>query len=121
MDREIIDYIRGILKNKATDLNFQQIHADEFTEQVRNITTVILTSLGNGLAPDDFQRLYKVALNEYLHENPIQVELSQSLSKNRRHWLTEERKKKAGWSDSDKPLGSYRTRYLQYLRKIGRA
>lgn len=121
MDREIIDYIRGILKNKATDVNFHQIHGDEFTEKVRNILTVILTSMGKSLAPDDFKRLYKVALNEYLHENPIHVELSQSLTKNRKHWLTEERKKKAGWSDSDKPLGSYRTRYLQYLRKIGRA
>lgn len=121
MDREIIDIIKGLIKNYASELDFEQINQSIFTEKIKNIAMATLPLFGKNLVEEEFPKLYKIGLNEYLHENPIHVNLSQSLVKNRKHWLTEERKLKAGWDDPEKPLGSYRTRYLQYLRKIGRA
>lgn len=121
MDREIIDIIKGLIKNYASELDFEQINQSIFTEKIKNIAMATLPLFGKNLVEEEFPKLYKIGLNEYLHENPIHVNLSQSLVKNRKHWLTEERKLKAGWNDPEKPLGSYRTRYLQYLRKIGRA
>lgn len=121
MDREIINVLRGLIKNFASELNFEQIQQPSFTEKVKETAMSTLPLFGKNIAAEEFPGFYKIAINEYLHENPIHVDLSQSLTKNRKHWLTEERQIKAGWNDPEKPLGSYRTRYLQYLQKIGRA
>ncbi len=121
MDRKHIDILKLLLNKHSKDLDFNEIHTETFRGKVLNDFGMMLSVFETTLSADDEAKYFDLSLNEFLHENPITVNLSQSLVKKRKHWLTDERKEKAGWINEQNPLASYRTRYLEYLRKIGRA
>lgn len=121
MDRKHIDILKLLLNKHSKDLDFNEIHTETFRGKVLNDFGMMLSVFETTLSADDEAKYFDLSLNEFLHENPITVNLSQSLVKKRKHWLTDERKEKAGWVNEQNPLASYRTRYLEYLRKIGRA
>lgn len=121
MDRDIIDYTKGIIKNFSDSISFEELQNKEFYAKVEQTVNVILPAFGKQINNDEFVNYFNIAINEFRHENPIRVGLSRSLVKEKSDWLTLERQKAAGWHDSEIPLGSYRTRYLEYLKKIGRA
>ncbi|SHH94723.1 Z1 domain-containing protein [Chryseobacterium oranimense] len=121
MDRKHIDILKLLLNKHSKDLDFIEVHSEIFSQKVLDDFKIMLSVYGTVMSPEDETKYFDLSLNEFLHENPITVNLSQSLVKKRKHWLTEERKVKAGWVNDSNPLASYRTRYLEYLRKIGRA
>ncbi|MFV0190973.1 Z1 domain-containing protein [Empedobacter falsenii] len=120
MDREILNYTKNIIKNNAKELSFSELESINFSNNIFNILFTILPSFGKSINKADFEQYFKIALNEYKHDNPIKISLSKSLVKNKKVWLTHERQKDAGWVENVNPLASYRTRYLEYLKSIGR-
>lgn len=121
MDRKFIDIIKSLIKKHASSADFKDFHSANFSDRILADFGVMLGVFGVDFSDEDQSKYYALSLNEYLHENLITVNLSQSLVKEKKHWLTDERKEKAGWINNENPLGSYRTRYLEYLRKLGRA
>ncbi len=121
MDRKFIDIIKSLIKKHASSADFKDFHSANFSDRILADYGVMLGVFGVDFSDEDQSKYFALSLNEYLHENLITVNLSQSLVKEKKHWLTDERKEKAGWINNENPLGSYRTRYLEYLRKLGRA
>jgi len=121
MDRKHIDILKILLNKHSENIDFNEIHSETFSKKVLDDFRIMMSVFGTAMTPEDEIKYFELSLNEFLHENPITVNLSQSLVKKRKHWLSEERKEKAGWINDSAPLASYRTRYLEYLRKIGRA
>lgn len=121
MDRKFIDIIKSLIKKHASSADFKDFHSANFSDRILADFGVMLGVFGVDFSDEDQSKYFALSLNEYLHENLITVNLSQSLVKEKKHWLTDERKEKAGWINNENPLGSYRTRYLEYLRKLGRA
>lgn len=121
MDRKLIDIIKSLIKKHASNADFNDFYTTGFSDKILTDFEVMLGVFGVDFSEEDKSKYFTLSLNEYMHENLITVNLSQSLVKEKKHWLTDERKEKAGWINNENPLGSYRTRYLEYLRKLGRA
>lgn len=121
MDRKFIDIIKSLIKKHASNADFIDFYTVGFSDKILTDFEVMLGVFGVDFSEEDKLKYFTLSLNEYMHENLITVNLSQSLVKEKKHWLTDERKEKAGWINNENPLGSYRTRYLEYLRKLGRA
>ena len=71
---------------------------------------------------EKFDELYEVAIKESKHKNQSGMTPSISLKSEETKnnvWLTEELQNKLGWNSDE--LNSYRTRYMQYLKSIGRS
>lgn len=121
MDRKFIDLLKSLIKKHSDHADFKDFHGSEFYDKVSDDFQTMLKIFNSELNEEEKQKYFSLSLSEYMHENLITVKLSQSLVKEKKHWLTEERQKQAGWLNAENPLGSYRTRYLEYLRKLGRA
>lgn len=120
MDRTYIDFIKSIIKNNSQASDFDDFHSIYFANNVISDFNNILSVLKVNISDEDKNHYINLSLHEFLHENPITVKPPKSLVKSKSNWLTKERQIKAGWIDNENPLSSYRTRYLEYLRKLGR-
>jgi hypothetical protein len=121
MDRKYIDIIKSIIKKRSEKINFKDFQSEEFYNAIVSDFNKIMDVFNVKLNEGEIRAYIRLSQNEYLHENPITVDLAQSLVKQNKHWLTEARQEKAGWINNQNPLSTYRTRYLEYLRRIGRA
>lgn len=68
---------------------------------------------------DQYIESFDAAVREYRTINPTIIERSVSLEKNRSIWLDESRKAYIGWGAPT--LCTYRDRYFEYLKRIGRS
>jgi len=69
---------------------------------------------------EDFNNFFLVALKEFKTTHPITVTESVSLKKNKITWLGEKEKVEVGW-DNDMDITTYRDRYFEYLKRLGRS
>ncbi|TNF03367.1 MAG: hypothetical protein EP326_02440 [Deltaproteobacteria bacterium] len=96
------------------------LRGDELKNSVELLTSNALLSLGETFSEGEFDRLYTSCLNEIAARTVITMENSISLRGNQRDtWLTKEVKNRIGWNSDD--FDTYRERYFEYLRRIGRS
>lgn len=69
---------------------------------------------------EDFNSFFLIALREFKTSHPITVTESISLKKAKSTWLGENEKKLIGW-DNDMEINTYRDRYFEYLKLVGRS
>jgi len=91
-------------------------------EQVKN-TLETLSNIGSipELNNEKFNKLYSIAIKESRHHNQAGMTPSVSLTGNeakKRIWLTDAKINELGWNRDE--INTYRTRYIQYLKSIGR-
>lgn len=129
-NRDYIDRINDILQSAidkkikedgvVTREFFENTDLKDHTEQ----TMKVLEPLGYPiLTTDRFNDLFAVSIKETRHKNQTFIAPSISLQGDKsrdNYWLTQELIEKLGWNN-DLELKTYRTRYMEYLRRQGRA
>jgi len=97
--------------------------SEALKNKVENILNIMID---NGMFPiinnEKFNEFYSIAIKEVKSNSILGINPSKGLSSEevaKDLWLTKEKIVELGW-ESDK-LNSYRNRYMQYLKKIGRA
>lgn len=121
-NRDYIDQIVNVLSAEARQYKEQNHHlveeffdSEDLKNNIHGKSMVIFELLSlRKLSKDEFDHYYKIALNEYKSNNPIDVRASESLRKTTEaSWLTERRFDEIQWNYTD--------RYFRYLKKEGRA
>lgn len=121
MDRSYKDTFYKLFRKHSNEADFLDYQSEGFKQKVLVGFQNYLDFFEEVMSLDEQNYIYSVFLSEFLHNEPINIKFSEGLVKNKVDWLDEERKAKAGWLNRSEPLASYRTRYLEYLRTIGRS
>lgn len=129
-NREYIDQINSFINNFFRQNKDENGFVDrEFfeSEDLKSKIRKTLETLSDvGAMPelneDKFHKFYEVAIKESKHQNQAgmtpSISLSSQDSKNN-VWLTPEKIKEIGWNSDE--LNTYRSRYMQYLKTLGRS
>ncbi len=126
MNNTYMDHIKSILLNES------DIHKDRLTRnffeniELRNETKKKLDLLCDmvykieKLSDEKFEKLYLISLKEVRHKykHSMNPSLSISAEDTDKFWLADELVKEIGWNNDE--ICTYRARYIDYLKKIGR-
>ncbi len=82
-------------------------------------TKLISEGYGKIYSDELFNKYYEIALNQHKATTPATIEESSVLKVNSNIWLTKERQSEIGWNDGS--FTTYRERYFEYLKRIGRS
>jgi Z1 domain len=129
-NREYIDHITTYINNffqqemKKTGFVGRDFYEAELLKTKTANTLEAVASYGAipKISEDKFNKLYEIAIKESKYQNQSGMTSSISLSGNNNKnniWLTSDRINELGWNSDE--LNTYRTRYMQYLKKIGRS
>lgn len=121
MENKYIDVILKIIARKAKEYSMNNSLSPRYfmdlLPEIKESITVVIKLYGYPEIDDiTLKTYYETAKNQYLSVNPIDIDPSNSLTKNEfRTWLTEERREqmKNSWH--------YSNRYFSLLEKIGRS
>lgn len=129
-NRDYIDRIIDILQTAVDEkINQNGYVTREFFEdtdlkhQIESKLQVLEIAGYSKLIQERFNELYIIALRETRHNNNTSIAPSISLKGEKtkeNYWLTNELIEQIGWNN-DYDIKTYRTRYLEYLRRNGRA
>lgn len=118
-NNKYIEVIKKIISGKALEYSKENILSpiyfnDLFFQIKENIVLVCNMFQYPKVDETTLKNYYEIALKEYLSNNPIDIDPSNSLTKEGfKTWLTSERKNKTEWNYSD--------RYFRLLEKSGRS
>ncbi len=129
-NREYIDqltvYIKSFFDKEKETKGFVESKFFQSDELKQNVNDILNKMVDLGVFPEinneKFDELYSRAVKEAKHASILGMNPSVGLSSEETEkdlWLTKDKIKELGW-DSDE-LSNYRNRYMQYLKKIGRA
>ncbi len=117
------EYDRFLLENGYADRDF--FEGKELKSKCLNSLKSVYPFFFGGrqfdLSDSDFEEKYNIALRQVRHIKKTIMNPSASLQNDdKESWLTEDRISELGWNNKDE-FKTYRTRYLEYLRRIGRS
>ncbi len=129
-NREYIDqlntYIKSSFNKEKSEKGFVDnnfFKSEDLKSRVKSTLTMMMDSeMFPQINDEKFNEFYETAIKESKHKNQSGMTPSVSLeseeSKNNL-WLTTEKQDKLGWNSDE--LNTYRMRYMQYLKDIGRS
>jgi len=129
-NREYIDQINIFINNSFRQkkdengfVNREFFESEDLKNRIRK-TLVTLSDAGAipTLNEEKFHKFYEIAIKETKHQNQSgmtpSISLSSQDSKNN-IWLTPGKIEEVGWNNDE--LNTYRSRYMQYLKTLGRS
>ena len=87
-------------------------------EKIKERTKLILEVYDKTCSEIDFSKNFQIALNQHKAITPVTIQESSILKVNANIWLTDVRQQNIGWNNGT--FTTYRERYFEYLKKIGR-
>lgn len=129
-NREYIDQINTYINNffnkekeEKGFVNREFFESQNLKNKIKSILELLSTA---GMIPaineEKFNKFYETAIKESRHQNQAGMTPSVSLSGNeskKNIWLNKEKIEDIGWNNNE--INTYRARYFQYLKKIGRS
>lgn len=119
-------YIKNSFNQEKDEKGFIESSFFKLDELKSKTKKTLNIMIDNGVFPkinnEKFDELYEVAIKESKHKNQSGMTPSISLESEETKnnlWLTEEVQNTLGWNSDE--LNTYRTRYMQYLKSIGRS
>jgi len=99
-----------------------KFYSDELKERLHK-KFIALSSLEEWEDWDDsvefFTKYYDIAIKEHKSKTVLTIKKSKTLKSEVNKWLTDDVKKSIGWGNIE--IKTYRDRYFEYLKKIGRS
>jgi len=129
-NRDYIDQLNVYIKSFSTKEKDEKGFIESSFFQSKGLKDKVKNTLESmmnmGVFPkiDDkkFNELYRIAIREVKSNSILGINPSKGLSSKEVEqdlWLTKNKIEKLGWNSAE--LGNYRNRYMEYLKKIGRA
>lgn len=117
------EYDAYALQNNGVDRGFFESDKlkSKCLDYLKTIYPLFFSGRQYDLSTSDFEEKYSIAIKEVRFFRKTTMNPSMSIQNQYKDtWLTQNRINELGWSDNEE-FRTYRTRYLKYLRTIGRS